>query len=136
MVVLGGANSYSTIAPNGHSSGPHDLGLSSTARALRGNNICYVLRKSSYPAFLGVPLLPDYSHANEVPRVAFAPAHLSSPSLVNEPANSTRHGLAHVYPPVRIFSGTTHIFLYILRAGMLSSSTVNDIRPSPSSRKP
>jgi hypothetical protein len=87
---VGRVNSYSTLAPNGHISGPHDLDwLLVRGGALKGNNIlCYVSRESSSPAFLGVPFLSYYAHANEVPRAAFAPAHLSSPVLLNEPADN------------------------------------------------
>lgn len=94
-----------------------------------GDNVCYMSRKISPSTCLNVPLFPYYAHADKISCLAIAEPPISSPSLINETATRLEVS-APIMPLVK-----THIFLYILKAGILSSTTVNDIRRNPSSRK-
>lgn len=95
-----------------------------------GNNVCYMSRKSSPFTSLNVPLFPYYAHADKNSWLAITTTPISSPALINEPTT-------HLVVSASIMlEARTHIFLYILKAGILSCTTVNDIRRKPNSRKP
>ena len=107
--------------------------LSRTGR--KGTDVCYASRKSSLSAPPNVPLFPYYAHADNSSRLAISVTTLSSPSLIDKPARGL-HGQRVLFIYSQKGAQRTHIFLYILKASILSSNTFNDIRRKPNSRKP
>jgi hypothetical protein len=88
------------------------------------------VKKRSPSTSLNVPLFSYDAHADKISCMAIAATPISSPTLINKPTT-------YLVVSASIMLGAgTHIFLYILKAGILSCTTVNDIRRSPNSRKP
>src|SRR6266567_561411 len=97
---------------------------STLSRRGGGPNVCYASRKSSLSTSQNVPLFPYYAHADNDSRLAIAGTTLSSPPLIDKPATGSMvNPFCHIQRP-----GRTHIFLYIFKASILSSTTFNDIR--------
>jgi len=127
------------LSPNVCSVGPKypPMSTPSGLKSIVRGTMCMYVTCPSQGKLLRLPLWMSHSSRTMPMQIIFLGWPLLWFASILVPSSMNPLHVSYLAPARLPPSGiVTHIFLYILNAGILSSNTVNDIRRNPNSRKP